>query len=74
MIRKTLNVRRIVEQIETQQLRWFEHLNRMEDSSTTKIIWEMGETRKDSTGRRRRKWREKRVEKTHHTNGRRGWG
>ncbi|KAK4880036.1 hypothetical protein RN001_008182 [Aquatica leii] len=61
-IREELEVEPIMKNIKRQQLRWFEHLVRMEEERTTKRIWEARVQQKKGKGRPRKTWNKEKEE------------
>ncbi|XP_031341011.1 uncharacterized protein LOC116169125 [Photinus pyralis] len=55
-IREELGVETVIQTIETQQLRWFGHLNRMDDNIPVKRIWEAKGQGRRGRGRPKRTW------------------
>lgn len=55
-IRRNLKVKSVIEKIETQQLRWFGHLVRMNEDRTVKVVWETETGVKRRRGRPTKKW------------------
>lgn len=55
-IRNNLKIKSVLLKIETQQLRWFGHLTRMEEQRTTKVIWETVTGNSKRRGRPRKTW------------------
>lgn len=55
-IRQKLNMKGILEKIETQQLRWFGHLVRKKEDDLVKMIWEVKFDGKTVKGRPRKTW------------------
>lgn len=56
VIKKDLQVGGIVELIEQKQLRWFGHLNRMNDDRPVKLVWQAKVQRARRRGRPKRTW------------------
>lgn len=55
-IRAELGVKSIIHGIESQQLRWFGHLSRMNDDRPVKQIWKAGVEKNRAPGRPRKTW------------------
>lgn len=56
VVRERLKVKGVLDKIETQQLRWFGHIVRMDENRTAKVIWEMATGGKRKRGRPRKTW------------------
>ncbi|XP_044760236.1 uncharacterized protein LOC123317693 [Coccinella septempunctata] len=55
-IREDLQVESLEEFIERRQLEWWGHLNRMEEDTMTRRIWDAKDVRKRRRGRPERSW------------------
>ena len=58
IIRETVGVQPIQEYVERSQLRWYGHVNRMDDKRIVKRVCEARETGKRPRGRPRKTWKE----------------
>ncbi|XP_044757812.1 uncharacterized protein LOC123315966 [Coccinella septempunctata] len=57
LVREDLQVESLEEFIERRQLEWWGHLNRMEEDTMTRRIWDAKNVRKRRRGRPQRSWR-----------------
>jgi hypothetical protein len=58
IIRETARVQPVQEHVERSQLRWYGHVNRMDDKRIVKRVYEARETGKKPRGRPRKRWKE----------------
>jgi hypothetical protein len=58
IIRETVGVQPIQEYVERSQLRWYGHINRMDDKRIVKRVCEAREIGKKPRGRPRKTWKE----------------
>jgi hypothetical protein len=64
IIRDIVGVQSIQEYVERSQLRWYSHVNGMDDKRIVKRVYEARETGKSPRGRPRKTWKEGLLELT----------